>query len=466
MSDRASELRKLPAVDAVVTAFFEGSPKRGVGPIPGPPWKLVVATARRAVDEYRAEIRSGAPAPALDAVVERTRELLAARRRAGVVPVINATGVLVHTNLGRVPLGPSQLDAVTRVASGYSNLEYDLEVGERGSRHSHVAELLCEVTGAEAALVVNNNAAAVLVTLAALAHGREVIISRGELVEIGGEFRIPDVMKAAGVKLVEVGTTNRTHLTDYKRAITENTAAILKVHPSNYRVVGFSKSVPSREVAGLSSEGGVMVINDLGSGLVQAGDGDPFSGEPPVSVAVGEGADVITFSGDKLLGGPQAGLIVGSEEAIGAIEKHPLMRAVRIDKLSLAALQATLEMYLAERSSEIPLWSLGSIDASVLKERAEELAASVTEDTPDAKIEVVASNSVAGGGSLPGEEIASWGLAVAHGEKSVDELERGLRRAEVPVIARIEDDRLILDLRTVFPHQDQALGEALASVLT
>ena len=453
-----SELRKLPAVDAVVSAFSSDSSAAY-------PQKVLVAAARRAVDLYRAEIRSGAPAPSLDAVVDRARAMLAARRRDALTPVINATGVLIHTNLGRVPLGPDQLDAVLKVASGYSNLEYDLEIGERGTRHSHVAELLCEVTGAEAALVVNNNAAAVLVALAALGAGREVIISRGELVEIGGEFRIPDVMKAAGVRLVEVGTTNRTHISDYERAISPETAAILKVHPSNYRVVGFSKSIPAREVARLAAGRGVRFINDLGSGLVESGRDSPFSGEPPVSVAVGEAADVITFSGDKLLGGPQAGLIVGRADALATIEKHPLMRAVRIDKLSLAALQATLEMYLAERSNDIPLWSLGHADVGALADRAHALAASLG-STPHAKVEVVACSSVAGGGSLPGEEIPSWGLAITHGERSVDELERSLRRAEPAVVARIEDDRLLVDLRTVFPHQDQPLAHALASVLT
>jgi L-seryl-tRNA(Ser) seleniumtransferase len=356
---------------------------------------------------------------------------------------------------------------VLHVAGAYSNLEYDVDAGRRGSRYGHAGSLLTTLTGADAAIVVNNNAAAVLVALAALCSGREVIISRGELIEIGGEFRIPDVMEVSGAKLVEVGTTNRTHLVDYERAITQDTAAILKVHPSNYRVVGFTASVAERELGRMAKGRGVTFICDLGSGLIGTGD-DPewTSSEPRVADALEAGADVVTFSGDKLLGGPQAGIIVGRADCIEKIARHPLMRAVRPDKMTLAALQATLEAYLTDRPGELPLWQMANASSESLEKRAEELAHHLSGlSASGLKAEAVPTEAVAGGGSLPGAEVASWAVALTHSELSADELSRALRVGDPPVIARIEDDRLLLDLRTVPPADDATVASAVRSAL-
>ncbi len=398
--DLQTRLRALPSVDRVVGLLGEAHPPTAAA-----------AAARRAIDEARIAVRAGSAPPSTESIAAVALSLLGDDDRGLLQPVINATGVLIHTNLGRIPLGPQQLRAVERVASGYSNLEYDISSGRRGSRYSHATKLISSLTGAEAALVVNNNAAAVLVTLAALCAGKEVVISRGELVEIGGEFRIPDVMKASGTKLVEVGTTNRTHVGDFEKAISADTAAILKVHPSNYRVVGFTAEVAAREVARLAIGRGIYFIHDLGSGLVFE---EAQLHEPLVASALEDGADVVTFSGDKLLGGPQAGIIAGRAKLIDKISRHPLMRAVRPDKMTLAALEETLQMYLRGRAAELPLWQMALVPVEELEARAkhvaEELGAGMGAEV---KIEVVPIASVAGGGSLPGSELASFGLAVS-----------------------------------------------------
>jgi L-seryl-tRNA(Ser) seleniumtransferase len=419
--------------------------------------------ARRAVDGARRKIRDGEEAPGLDAIVEDATRILARRRKALLAKVINATGVLIHTNLGRVPLGPTQLEAVHRVASGYSNLEFDLAAGKRGSRYDHAAGSIASLIGAEAALVVNNNAAAVLLTLAALCSGREVIISRGELVEIGGEFRIPDIMEAAGVTLVEVGTTNRTHIADYERAITPRTAAILKVHPSNYRVVGFAASVPAVDLARLGWGRGLLFIHDLGSGLLETSHVEPLvSQEPTVQNSIAEGVDLVTFSGDKLLGGPQAGVIAGRAELIRKLLRHPMLRALRVDKMTLAALEATVDAYARGTADQLPLWQMASQDGDALAERAmalgDEIRAALNDDY---KIEASVSEAVFGGGSAPGEELVSWCVAVTHAKKSAAEIERSLLQAAVPVVPRVHGDRVLLDLRTISPRDEEIL---LASV--
>jgi L-seryl-tRNA(Ser) seleniumtransferase len=449
-----ARLRELPGVDQLMEIL------KGAAPAPLAAW-----AARLAIDEARQHLQDGGQIQA-EAVVSRARYLLRARSERLLRPVINATGVLIHTNLGRVPLGDRQLEAARAVSSAYSNLEYDLQAGKRGTRYTHTAELLTTLTGAESAVVVNNNAAAVLVSLAALCSGKEVIISRGELIEIGGEFRIPEVMRAAGARLVEVGTTNRTHLVDYERAISENTAALMKVHPSNYRVVGFTSSVRPAELGRLARGRGVLFLHDLGSGLLGAGDGQGFTRiEPPVENAVAEGADIVTFSGDKLLGGPQAGLILGRRDLISEISKHPLMRAVRPDKVTFAILQETLNAYLEGTHAELPLWKLATAPTEELEGRARALADAVTEATRSIKAEAVPTTSVSGGGSMPGAEIPSWGVALTHGEMSADQMDAALRRGDPPVVGRIEDDRLILDLRTVFPKQDEALARHVRETL-
>ena len=399
----------------------------------------------------RAGIKAGGDTPSLDQVVDRARELLDERSQRYLQTVINATGVLIHTNLGRVPLGQSQIDAISRIASGYSNLEYDLPAGRRGSRYSHASDLIQALTGAEAALVVNNNAAAVLLTLAALATDKEVVISRGELIEIGGEFRMPDVMSMSGTRLVEVGTTNRTHLADYERAITPNTGALLKVHPSNYKVTGFTAEVSLRELGRLARGRGIPLVFDAGSGYVGVPDAASWAaGEPAIDDALAQGVDIITFSGDKLLGGPQAGIIAGRSDLLQRIAQHPLVRALRVDKMTLAGLEATLRAHLEGRVEDLPLWSLALTSADELRSRAERVAEGVTSD--NLKAEAIPTASVAGGGSLPGEELGSWGVALAHAEKSVDEMQRLLRASSPPVIGRIEDEHLVLDLRSVFPE--------------
>ena len=450
-----ARLRNLPSVDRVVDALG------------GAASAAVTGAARRAIDEARAAVRAGDEMPSLEEVIAAARALLGDRDRRLLQPVINATGVLIHTNLGRVPLGDEQLDAVRAAASGYSNLEYDLAAGQRGSRYAHARDLITELTGAGAALVVNNNAAAVLLALTALCAGREVIISRGELVEIGGEFRIPEVMSSSGARLVEVGTTNRTHVADYERAITPDTAAILKVHPSNYRVVGFTAEVASRDVARLARGRGVAFIHDLGSGLVHESTTGWTREEPSVTAALEDGADLVTFSGDKLLGGPQAGVIAGRSAMVEKLSRHPLLRALRPDKMTLAALEATLRMHAEGRASKIPLWQMAEADPATLEATAQDLAArSATQLGPGFKVEAIPLKAVAGGGSLPGAELGSYGIWIDHGERSAAELQRSLRYGTPPVIARIEDDRLVLDLRTVRPDEVDALREQLVKVLT
>ncbi|MDQ4124966.1 MAG: L-seryl-tRNA(Sec) selenium transferase, partial [Actinomycetota bacterium] len=407
-------------------------------------------------------------------LVERARALVAEWGTPSLQRVINGTGVMIHTNLGRAPLGPEQLAAVAEVAGGYSNLEYDVVEGRRGSRYAHARASLAELTGAEDALVVNNCAAAVLLVLSALCAGREVLISRGELIEIGGEFRIPEIMAASGARLVEVGTTNRTHLADYERAITPETAAILKVHPSNYRVVGFTATVRAREIARLARGRGLPFVHDLGSGLVAApgvewGGPGPWDDEPLVSSAVADGADLVTFSGDKLLGGPQAGVVAGRADLVARLAKSPLLRAVRVDKMTLAALEVTARMHLEGRSGEVPLWAMAAAPVDELERRAVALADAIKERTGRygvaAKVEAVPLRSVAGGGSLPGAELSSWGIAVTHPERGPDEVSARLRVRPVPVIARIDDDRVVLDLRTVPPERDDIVESAVTEAL-
>ncbi|MGH2767782.1 MAG: L-seryl-tRNA(Sec) selenium transferase [Actinomycetota bacterium] len=450
------ELRKLPQVDSLIEAIGK------VGARP-----LAAEAARRAIDEARGLVLLGFPAPTLEALAEKARALIRREGRRRLVPVINATGVLLHTNLGRAPLARPALEAVERIAGGYSNLEYDLERGSRGSRYDHARELLTAVTGAEAALVVNNNAAAVLLALAALAAGREVIVSRGELIEIGGEFRIPEILASSGAVLREVGTTNRTHLRDYRQAITDQTAAILKVHPSNYRVVGFVASVPSAELARVAHERGLFLIHDLGSGLLRrrVGGGEPpwLAPEPTVADAVVEGADVVTFSGDKLLGGPQAGLLVGRAQPMAAMGRSPLLRALRVDKTRLAALEATLIKYLDGSEAELPLWEMALADAGEVESRAAAVLSKLV--GAEAKIELAAGWSTTGGGSLPGGTIATVLIQIAPRQVSPNVLVRRLLANAVPIVARIEEDRVVLDLRTVPPAEDRTVAEALRRLL-
>jgi len=434
----------------------------------------VVQGAQEALAQVRRAVQEGSDLPSLESLVALTVERVRYRWQPTLIPLINATGVIIHTNLGRAPLSEAALAAMTEVARGYSNLEYDLEKGDRGSRHSHVDRLLAGLTGAEAALVVNNNAAAVLLALSALAKGKEVIVSRGQAVEIGGGFRIPDVMRQSGAKLVEVGTTNRTRLNDYETAITPRTAALLTVHTSNFRIIGFAESVELADLVALGRRYQLPVINDLGSGTLLETSRYGLAHEPIVQEVIAAGVALATFSGDKLLGGPQAGLIVGRKEQIERLRRHPLARAIRIDKLTLAALQATLLHYLrGEAEREVPIWQMIVARREDLERRARVWADVAI--AGGAVAEVADGESTVGGGSLPGEVLSSRVVRItgpASGDRGrkrpgawLSELARRLRLGTPGVIARIENDALILDPRTVLPVQDERVAQALAAAL-
>lgn len=388
-------------------------------------------------------------------------------RRAQLGRVINATGVVLHTNLGRAPLSEAAIEAVREVASGYSNLEYDLEAGARGSRHSYCEALLTELTGAEAAMVVNNNAAALLLVLSALASGRQVVISRGELIEIGGSFRIPDVLVQSGSTLVEVGTTNRTHRRDYEQAVGPETAALLKVHTSNYKVIGFTQTVSTKELAELAQERGIYLIEDLGSGVFVPTERFGLAHEPTVAEAVKAGADVVTFSGDKLLGGPQAGVIVGRREAVEACRRHPLARALRVDKMTLAALQATLRAYADGTPEAVPIWRMMAVSLEELRARAEGIARAIASEVEEGAVQLSLARglSAVGGGSLPGETLPTWVVTVRMGALSPEPLAEALRGQAPPVIGRVENGALVLDPRALAPEEDLLVARAVAGAV-
>lgn len=381
--------------------------------------------------------------------------------------VINASGTLLHTNLGRAPLARDALRAIDDVAAGYSNLEMELTSGSRGDRSSHVERLLVELTGAEAALVVNNNAGAVLLALTALAKGREAIVSRGELVEIGGAFRIPEVMETGGVRLHEVGATNRTHPHDYQRAINQETAILLKVHTSNYRILGFSGAVSSAELAALAHDHQLVAMEDLGSGLLFDLSRYGLPSEPTVREVITAGMDVVTFSGDKLLGGPQAGLIVGRRDLIASLRKHPLARALRIDKLTLAALEATLRLYLQPQQAleQIPVLQMLTAGSEQLSVRCCALKARLEQGAAAVAMDLVEDISRVGGGAMPLAELPTPALALRPQTLSVDALARRLRRLTPAVVARSHNDRLLVNLRGVLPQQDALLAQLLLATL-
>ncbi len=423
---------------------------------------LTVEALREALDDARVAIRAGGAVPEADALVKTAQRKLHEWATPKPRPVINATGVIIHTNLGRAPLSRKALAAVEAVALGYSDLEYDLALGERGHRMAAVEDLLCRVTGAEAALAVNNNAGAVLLSLTALAAGREVIISRGQLIEIGGGFRIPEVLAQSGARLVEVGTTNRTHRRDYEAAISERTAAILRAHSSNFRVVGFTSEVSMAELVELAGPRGLPVIDDLGSGALLDTAAYGLMHEPMPQESLAAGAAIVCFSGDKLLGGPQAGIIIGQQKYIEQLKRHPLARALRADKLCLAALSATLTHYLKrEAEREIPVWRMISMPLDKIERRAKQWARKLKQ--AGIEVLVIEGHSTVGGGSLPGETLPTWLVAITC--DSPDAMAARLRYNDPPVIARIQDERLVLDPRTVGEDQDKMLLSAvIASV--
>ena len=458
VSDRVQgELRKLPSVDELCRGYTSMEQAE-----PAPARSLLVRAARALVAERRQAILAGKQVT----TTISNRELHRRARREGrstLREVLNATGIVIHTNLGRAPLAERAIERITALARGYSSLEYDLDQGERGSRHVHASGLLCELSGAEDAVVVNNNAAAVMLCLAAHAAGRSVVVSRGELIEIGGSFRIPDVMRLSGAELVEVGTTNRTHLADYAAGIDERCAMLLKVHPSNYAIVGFTHEVGARELTELGRERGVMTVFDLGSGaLIELPVFRQHAKEQTVRQAVEAGFDLVTFSGDKLVGGPQAGIIVGKRAAIAKVRKHPLMRALRPDKLCFAALEATLELYRDDRvAEELPVIRALSASNATLSARAEALARLLEPLPAGFRVKTAEVTSRAGGGSYPIADLKSWAVTLGHVSLSAQKLQAQLRDRDLPVIGRIADALLVLDLLMIEELQLQRLATAI-----
>ncbi len=461
-----AEYRALPAVDALLREpfFLQLVAQYGQAQVTGA-IRLVLADARVA-------IRRGQPAPAEWS--NSVESLLAQWVQPSLRPVINATGVIIHTNLGRAPLSLAARRAMEAVARGYSNLEYDLDAGERGSRHDHIRTLLCELTGAEDALIVNNNAGAVYLTLAGLCQARDVLIGRGQLVEIGGGFRIPDVLRQSGANLVEVGTTNRTHARDFTAALSPSTAAIMRVHSSNFRQIGFVTEPALSELAAIArgyqtGDGRpIVLIDDLGSGSLLPTHEFGLAAEPMVQESLATGADVVTFSGDKLLGGPQAGLILGRAEHIDRLRRHPMARALRVDKLTLAALDATLRSYQRGRATEeVPVWQMIAVSANRLAERVRDwqmALGAAGQARPAVYAEVWSGESAVGGGSLPGESLPTYLLAI-HVEQA-DVAAARLRSCSTPVICRIQKGHLVFDARTVLPEQDEDLLAAVRQIMS
>ena len=424
---------------------------------------VVLELVRQELNQARSSIKSGNSAPRQDDIIAAISER--AESLTGDWPrhVINATGVVLHTNLGRSPMSKDAIRAMQRAAQGYSDLELDLLTGKRGSRQAHISNLVARVTGAEAALVVNNNASAVMLGLAAIAGGKEVIVSRGEAVEIGGGFRIPDVLAQSGADLVEVGTTNRTYARDYEAAIGDNTGALLAVHASNFRVMGFTHAPQIRELAQIGQRFELPVLHDLGSGCLIDTTRFGMAHEPMPQEDVGAGVGLSFFSGDKLLGGPQAGIIAGKKTLVDLVARHPLARAMRIDKLSMAALAATLEHYIRDEVLEqVPVWRMIAMEAEDIRARVGSWA-----DRIDGPVSIAKSLSTIGGGSLPGETLPSWALAIEcdglYG--GAEEVARHLRKSDVHILGRIEDERVLLDGRTVLPEEEDTLVTAVQLAL-
>jgi len=456
-------LRELPAVDRLLQ---EKMIKEVLDRLPR---RLVLTAVQETIENCRTDILTIKDNPAklkaINLSVEdlATRAVTLAEKRAAssLKPLINASGIVIHTNLGRAPLSAPAVEALTGIASNYNNLELSLESGERGSRQEHLESLLCELCEAEAALVVNNNAAAVFLVLKTLAERREVVVSRGQLVEIGGSFRIPEIMAASGALMIEVGTTNKTYLSDYERALTENSAAFLKVHTSNYHLVGFTAEVETAELAKLAHKHNLLMFEDLGSGALIDLKTLSLPSEPLVQDSLSSGADLVTFSGDKMLGGPQAGIIVGRRDLVKAIRSSQLARVARIDKFTIAALEATLRLYLDRETAleQIPVWRMLKMNAVSLKARADNLAATLSPKLELADVSVAEGISRVGGGALPAAELPTWLVSVKPTgfASTAASLVEKLRTGDPPVVLRLQQESLLLDLRTVWPEQENDL---------
>ena len=449
------QFRNLPSVDSVLSQGDVATVSQSFDR----DW--VVSVVREELETARDGIRNGGESPDVERIASLVYRRLYDTIRAEPRQVINATGVVIHTNMGRAPLSRSAIEASNQAAQGYSSLELDLITGRRGSRQSQLQALLCQITGAEAALAVNNNASAMLLGLSALAAGKEVVVSRSEAVEIGGGFRVPDVLRQSGGTLVDVGTTNRTYVRDYEEAVTENTAAFLKVHSSNFRVEGFTASVDTNDLAELGERLRIPVLHDVGSGSLLLTEKYGMVHEPTPQESIKDGAGLVFFSGDKLLGGPQAGIVIGKKELVDILAQHPLARAVRIDKLSLASLSATLAHYLkGEAENEIPVWRMISASEADLKKRAK-----LWQSVLGCSSSIEKSRSAVGGGSLPGETLPTWVLSLDCQNVGAEGVMRRLRESDTPVVARIDENRVLLDPRTVLPEEDGPLLDALRSAV-
>jgi L-seryl-tRNA(Ser) seleniumtransferase len=450
-----NELQNIPAVDSLLKTGTAQNLSALYGR------ELLLQALRGTLENLRAAVQSGK-----DIFIPNTEQILADTERTlqhwlepTLKPVINATGIILHTNLGRAPLSAETLQAIQAAAADYSNLEFDLAAGKRGKRSVHAEELLQRLTGAESALVVNNNAAAVMLVLSALARGKRVIIAHSQLVEIGGGFRVPDVMRQSGAKLVAIGTTNRVHTADYERALQEESAAlVLTAHHSNFKIIGFTTEPELSEIAAVTHAAGLPLVNDLGSGALLDTAVYGLKHEPTVQEALAAGADVICFSGDKLLGGPQAGIIIGRTDLLEKIKRHPLARAVRADKLCLAGISATMIHYLkGEAAAKVPVWQMISMDSAAIRRRAESWQQNLNYG------EVIAGKSMVGGGSLPEESLPTWLLALT--VKKANQFLSKLRSLPQPIIARIEDEQVVFDPRTIFPEQDTQVIQSLRELL-
>jgi L-seryl-tRNA(Ser) seleniumtransferase len=454
--------RDLPSVNEVLAAPQLGAMAAS--------HERLVEGVRLELAELRAHLAGGTEVDGLggvEAIAARVARRLSREDRPKICPVINATGIVLHTNLGRAPMAETAANAAYQAAKGYLNLEMDLETGKRSSRQAALREWVCRLTGAESATAVNNNAAATVIVLRAICQGKEAIVSRGQLIEIGGSFRIPDIMEVSGAKLREVGTTNITRLADYERAIGSATGALMRIHTSNYRIAGFTKSVSTADLAQLGKKHAIPVIDDIGSGALIDFARFGFAGEPTARDSVAAGADLVLFSGDKLMGGPQAGIIAGRKEWIQKIEKDPLMRAFRLDKMTLAALDATLRHYLneVEALEHVAVLRMLAISPEILKIRAEELADRLRSLAGIQSARAVADLAFVGGGSLPDRPMPTWLVEVAASNLSDTALAHRLRTGEPAVVGRLREGRLLLDLRTIFPEQADALVEALRRAL-
>lgn len=464
MSFKQQTLSQIPSVDELlkqsdIEALLQSYPRA-----------IIVDSIREYLNEYRKwiiqlseeelQLQVINQAALLAGILKNVRQNMSHK----LVNVINATGVVLHTNLGRAVLSEKAKEGLWNIACRYSNLELELETGNRGSRYSHVEDILCRLTGAEAAMAVNNNAAAVMLVLSTLTKNKEVVVSRGQLVEIGGSFRVPDVMSQSGASLVEVGTTNKTHLWDYENAVNENTGALMKIHTSNYKILGFTEEVESEELVKLSRRLQLPVIEDLGSGVLLDLQKFGLPYEPTVQSAIKAGMDVVTFSGDKMLGGPQAGIIVGKKQYIDEMRKNPLTRAFRIDKLTLAALESTLRLYLDEETAinEIPVLRMLTISLEDLSKKAQKLSKKLKRELgKDFSISMIDEFSEVGGGSMPMHKLATKAVAIRSASISVDKLEKALRSYETPIVARISKDRLIFDVRTLFDDELNTIAAAM-----